>query len=89
MEDITQFLLAVSVFITLCAVYLPITNIDFAGYDVEEVYYLCKNGKSYHSAERCLYDIDEFGVLKTCRDASHLKSCGNVYQIFRMLLKMK
>ena len=46
------------------------------GYDVDEVSFLCKNGKSYNASDHCLYDTDAFGIMKPCRDATHLQNCG-------------
>ena len=52
------------------------TALILTGYDPDEVSYLCKNGDSYLDRERCIYETDMLGVMKTCRDATHLEDCG-------------
>ncbi len=46
------------------------------GYDVREAASQCKNGQSYKYDEQCLLNIDRYGFMSTCRDATHLEHCG-------------
>ncbi|KAJ8026622.1 hypothetical protein HOLleu_31512 [Holothuria leucospilota] len=37
--------------------------------------FLCKNGNCIESAELCLMEYDKFGIIKGCRDVTHLQDC--------------
>ncbi len=47
-----------------------------ADYDVREAASQCKNGQSYKHDEQCLLNTDQYGIMSTCRDATHLEHCG-------------
>lgn len=36
----------------------------------------CKNGQTVNPSVTCMYDIDIYGYVTGCRDASHLESCS-------------
>ena len=57
-------------------IYLHGINLFISDYDTSEEMLLCSNKKPFPSAHRCLYDVDEHGLLKTCRDGTHLDNCG-------------
>ncbi len=42
--------------------------------------YPCVEGHSfcYNQSKTCIYDLDEFGYLKYCRNGKHLEDCKNV-----------
>ena len=54
-------------------------------YSITEAALHCKNGAMHHASDRCLYDVDDFRILKGCRDATHLENCGRHF----LLLKIK
>jgi hypothetical protein len=39
----------------------------------------CANYIAYPLKERCLYDLQS-DLMKTCRDGTHLESCGGSYK---------
>ncbi|XP_072041449.1 G-protein coupled receptor GRL101-like [Amphiura filiformis] len=38
----------------------------------------CKNRACAEEKFRCFYELDRYGVLQGCRDATHLQNCANV-----------
>ena len=36
----------------------------------------CSKGKVSDSSQRCIYDLDENGIITACRSLTHLQNCG-------------
>ena len=54
------------------------SNNLFSEYTPEMVNLKCKSGNSVSSTTKCLYNIDKYGYMTGCRDATHLEDCGRL-----------
>ncbi len=51
------------------------------GYDVGEADSQCKNGQSYKQDQLCLLNTDQYDIMSTCRDVTHLEHCRELFML--------
>ncbi len=42
----------------------------------------CKNNQKVSSKYRCIFEFDEYGIQRGCKDMSHLDGCGKSWSFF-------